>query len=445
MRSPAVLAAAVPFGLAALLGLPAPLPAAGAGPSPAICFAPGTTPAQMQAALRRAAAAGVPAPGPTSLAPAGQSFQFGDGDRWSATASNGGGLRQGDPTTLTWSVVPDGTPVSGFLGEPSAPSNLRAFLNGIYGSQAVWRPIIEQVFARWSELAGITYVFEPSDDGAPLAGASGQLGVRGDIRIGGHLIDGNFGVLAYNFFPNNGDMILDTADSNYTNTNNGSRLLRNTLAHEHGHGLGLSHVCPINGTKLMEPLLNLSFDGPRHDDVLAANRGYGDRFEHNDSAAAAAALGTLGEGSFLFADVSVDDNQDGDYYRLSVGQAGRLDLALTPVGSTYLSGPQNGNGSCSAGTPFDSLRIHDLGVEVLDGGLSSLELADAHGVGQGESVTALDLPGPGDFFLRVFGGGTNAAQLYEVQLTLSGVGSGDFVFGDDFESGDTSAWSQAVP
>lgn len=414
---------------------PLALPISAAGQAPAICFAPGTTSAQMEAARWRAAALGPS----TSLIPQGEAFQFGDGDRWSVTATDGFGLSQGDPTTLTWSIVPDGTSITGFIGESSAPSNLRAFLNGVYGSQAVWLPLFERVFARWGELTGITYVYEPSDDGVALANFAGRLGVRGDVRIGGHFIDGGSGVLAYNFFPNNGDMILDTGDAgNFSNT----LLLRNTLAHEHGHGLGLDHVCPINGTKLMEPFLTLVFDGPQHDDVLAANRGYGDAFENDDTIFSAAPLGALAAGSYLLGGVSIDDNSDGDYYRLTVNQPATLDLLLSPVGGTYLSGPQNPNGSCSNGTSFNSLTIHDLGIEVLDAAGGGLASADASGVGQSETVTGLNLPSAGDYLLRIFGGTTNAAQLYQVELTLSG---GANLFSDGFESGDTSLWSAVVP
>ncbi|MCH2124208.1 MAG: hypothetical protein MK165_05415, partial [Pirellulaceae bacterium] len=39
---------------------------------------------------------------------------FRDGDRWTETASRSG-LQQGDPTTLTWSIAPDGTPVSDLI------------------------------------------------------------------------------------------------------------------------------------------------------------------------------------------------------------------------------------------------------------------------------------------------------------------------------------------
>src|SRR5262245_6249941 len=54
-------------------------------------------------------------------------FTFNDSDRWSSTTTSGSGLTQGAATTITWSVVPDGTPVSGFNGEPASPSNLRSF------------------------------------------------------------------------------------------------------------------------------------------------------------------------------------------------------------------------------------------------------------------------------------------------------------------------------
>jgi hypothetical protein len=152
---------------------------------------------------------------------------------------------------------------------------LQARLNAIYGSFNQWHAHFVSVFQRWSELTGITYVYEPNDDGAPFPTSTGVRGVRGDIRIGGHLIDGNSGILAYNFYPNTGDMVIDTADSFYNDTSNNSLRLRNVIAHEHGHGLGLAHTCPIHQTKLMEPYLTLNFDGPQFDDTLGAARLWG--------------------------------------------------------------------------------------------------------------------------------------------------------------------------
>ena len=102
------------------------------------------------------------------------------------------------------------------------------FMNGIYGSavggvtQQAWFSNVASVFDRWSEVSGLNFVYEPHDDGAALSNfasaAPGTAGVRGDIRIGGHAIDGTSGTLAYNFFPDNGEMILDTSDSFFFDT-----------------------------------------------------------------------------------------------------------------------------------------------------------------------------------------------------------------------------------
>jgi len=433
--------------MVAVTAVPAESPAPSAAerlrasrPELAVCFAPGTPAEKIESITARVRALGFS----TSLDDP-QAFQFNDGNRWSETATDGGGLSQGDPTTLTWSVVPDGTPIFGYIGEASAPSNLRAFLDFIYGDEATWLAVFQRVFDRWGELTGITYVFEPNDDGSAwtrFSIAGGELGVRGDVRIAGHTLDSTNGVLAYNFFPDSGDMVLDTSDAILTVTSGDSLVLRNTVAHEHGHGLGLSHVCPLEDTKLMEPRLSLAFDGPQHDDVLAAQRGYGDRFEHNDTSGNATDLGGPGEGTVDLGGVSVDDNGDGDVYRLHRGAPGRLDAVLTPVGFTYLSGPQNPNGTCSAGTSFNSLTIHDLRLRVLDASLVPLATVDANGAGAGESLSELTLPAAGDYFIEVTGDSSNAAQLYRLELTLAETPA---IFADGFESGDVSAWSVTVP
>lgn len=372
-----------------------------------------------------------------SLAPPSPGLKYQLSGRWSSTASQGCCLSQGDPTILTWSIVPDGTPIPGYNGEPSAASTLRSFLNSIYGSESTWRPIFQSVFDRWSEVAGVTYVYEPNDDGASLGwSASGSLGVRGDVRIGGHPIDGNSGILAYNFYPNTGDMVIDTPDSFYTNTGGGSIRLRNVLAHEHGHGLGFAHVCPVNQTKLMEPYLTTSFDGPQLDDILAANRHYGDRFEHADTTGTATPIGGL---PTVLGDVSIDDNADVDVFRVSAAANQALAVEVRPVGWTYLEGPQ-----CVAGTSFDALRIHDLAVTVLDqDGSTILAASDSGGLGDPETLAEVPLPsGAGDYFVRVDGGSTDAAQMYEMELSLV-LASG--IFEDGFEGQTTGAWSGSWP
>lgn len=403
------------------------------------CFAPGTPPDVVERTYRRQAWAF----DRTSLSPP-EYTKYVTANRWTSTATDGGGLSQGDPITLTWSVVPDGTTIPGHpsIGDDTSPSNLRAFLNGIYGSEAAWLAVFQQVFDRWGELTGITYVYEPNDDGGSWTGAAGQIGVRGDVRISGHAIDGGYGILAYNFYPNTGDMVIDTADSYFDTTSGNSIRLRNTMAHEHGHGIGLDHVCPANGTKLMEPFISTSYDGPQHDDVLAANRHYGDRFEHDDSPGTAGSLGSLS--SATETNLSIDDYSDIDILSLSVVNGSTLDVTVTPVGATYLSGEQNSDGSCSAGSSFNSLIVHDLGVRVLDtDGTSELAAADENGAGQAETLTNLDLPsGAGTYYVEITGDSTNSAQLYELSLSVSAsIG----IFTDGFESDDTTAWSETVP
>jgi len=421
-------------------------PTIGPGRPPEVCFAPNTDRAVVDAYARALGAARSQAARTSSLAA--PMAQLSDGSRWSGTATNGYGLAQGDPTTLTWSIVPDGTAISGAIGEPAAPSNLRAFLNGIYGSPAVWLAVFQQVFDRWSEITGVSYVYEAADDGAALFNASGVLGVRADVRIGGHRIDGNSNVLAYNYYPNNGDMVLDTSDSFYTNTSNGSLRLRNTLAHEHGHGLGFAHSCPINQTKLMEPYLSTAFDGPQHDEILGGTRAYGDDLEHNDSTGNASDLGSLGNGTLSLGDLSVDDNADTDYFSFMVGPNKTASITVTPVGSSYLMGTQNPNGSCSAGTSFNSLVQNDLTVQVLDAnGAGVLSSANAGPLGQPETIANVALAsGAGSYYVRVGGGATyNAAQLYQLSLTIGEVTPpAEGIFSDGFDDPSLDAWSSAT-
>ena len=397
----------------AFVGLP---PSARASDSflprvPQLCFAPGTPLEWIEQTEQQAGVAAIE----TSLhAPGLQRSRV--ASRWWGTATDGGGLSQGDPITLTWSVLPDGTSIPTGGPDPTGPSNLRAFLTNIYSSEAEWRQVLRAVFDRWGELTGITYVEEPNDDGAAFPGSPGVLGARGDIRIGGHFIDGNYGILAYNYFPDSGDMVLDTGDAFYYDTTSNSLRLRNTLAHEHGHGLGLSHVCPMDQTKLMEPMLSTRFDGPQHDDILGANRSYGDVNEANDSPTDGTDLGALP--LYEAANLSIDDLADTDVYRFSVAASSRLDVTVTPVGWTYLEGPQAGD--CSAGTSFDSLTLQDLALDVLDtDGSSVLDSIDINPAGSPEELVGTVIPGPGEYFVRVRGDTLGKAQLYRLDLAVT--------------------------
>lgn len=399
---------------------------------PWICFAPGTNAEVMQALTgsphghRATANLGTGGSGEFSAA----AFQFFPNPRWTDTATNNTNffnrLQQGDATVLTWSIVDDGLSIPGSGGEPTSDSDLRAWLNNLYpGGEAEWLPLFEQVFDRWSEVSGVKYVYMPNDSGS-FPNSSGNNN-RGDIRIAGHPIDGPFNTLAYNFGPNGGDMVIDTSDSYFNSTAANSRRLRNVIAHEHGHGLGMAHVCPQNFTKLMEPSATTAFDGPQHDDIYSAQRQYGDRYEDpdldsnsedNDAFNRSADLGSLAAGTHLIDLLSIDDNSDEDYLRFTPENPDLLmNIELRPVGLSYLEGGQNNDGSCSAGTTFNSLAQHDLSLEVINAGGTTIASADANGSGLSETINNLTLPS-GDIVLFIDGDSTDRCQLYEIEITL---------------------------
>jgi hypothetical protein len=213
----------------------------------------------------------------------------------------------GVPKHLSWSFVPDGTSI---LSNPglgvhdnggiAGPSELFSRMDSLFdGNRASWISLFEESFERWSQLIGTTYsrvtlAGQDWDDGAAWESVGSPS--RGDIRIAMRNIDGPWTVLAYNYYPQNGDMLLDR-NENWSGPGNNYGLLRNVIMHEHGHGIGLRHVCPSDGTKLMEPVISTSFDGPQHDDIRGGQHQHGDPYEQNDTPATAVDLGPITIGS----------------------------------------------------------------------------------------------------------------------------------------------------
>lgn len=357
-----------------LLILLALLPATVAAQQPVLCYAPGTTDAYVEEAEARAYG--------TSLA---QKYQFEPGNRWGETAS-ASGLQPGDPTVLTWSIVPDGTPISGWTGEPTSPSELESWLTSVYGSRDLWFPLIERAINEWAAETGLTFIYEPNDDGAAFVTSPGELGVRGDIRLSAHPIDGTSGILAYNFYPELGDMVLDSADGVLESLSDDSLILRNVVSHEVGHGLGFYHVCPVERTKLMEPFLTTAFEGPQPDDLLATHYGYGDRFETNDGFDGA----TLIEVPGAALGVSLDDVAEQDVFSTealpTIETASHPTWIVEPLGGSYLSGPQAGG--CSSGELFNAGQQIDLAIDLYDQNGTLLTSVDATGPGGVEQAAA---------------------------------------------------------
>ncbi|MEL7472486.1 MAG: GC-type dockerin domain-anchored protein [Planctomycetota bacterium] len=347
----------------------------------------------------------------------------------------------GQGTTLSWSFVPDGLTIPSGIGEPTAPSNLFSTLDGQFGgNRAIWISRFDQSFQRWADLSGLNYIRVTDggndwDDGA-FWGASGNDVTRGDVRISMKPIDGGSNTLAYNSFPTNSDMVIDSAEG--WNGGSSDRFLRNTIMHEHGHGLGAAHICSTTTGYLMEPFLQTSFDGPQHDDIRGVHRGYGDPNEPDNNTASATDLGTIGSGATVSlgglpaqpvsapqpnfgANLSIDANSEQDFFEFSVATPALIDVTIDPVGFTYDDSDQAGNGSCFSGNPNDSEEIANLAFQILDSGATVIATFDSAGLGQNEVATDLLLPSAGTYFLRVFE--TNSppdSQLYQGSITVTG-------------------------
>ncbi len=357
------------------------------------CLDPSTPPERVEDILRTL---------PTWIDPEAGGRYARDG-RWTSTASGYSGIL-GNPITLTYSFVPDGT----WIPDEGEASSLWSRLDTLFsGNTAAWQQIFADCFARWAEFVGITYIYEPNDDGASWPSAIGVLGTRGDVRIGSANIDGYSGVLAYNYYPQyGGDMLIDSSE-NWANASSDYRFFRNVVMHEHGHGHGLGHVDASN-LQLMEPYYQGSFYGPQDDDIRGGNRNYGDRFELNNAAADATDLGTLGEGLTIVDDISLTASSDSDYFKFNLASGMLADIYIQPVGSYYTVDGVSGS----------TTEIMDLGLELRDAAGTTIILAvNDGGLGATETISDYDLDA-GDHHVRIRRHAGNDVQRYKLSFFL---------------------------
>jgi len=305
-------------------------------------------------------------------------------------------------------------------------SSLVSFLDGIRDpgstggndlTQRNWFSLFEQSANRISELSGVTFNFEASDDGATFGGFNpGDLGTRADIRIGGRSLDGQTGAntLAFASFPNTGETVLDTDNTGFfSSTTNNSVAFRNVLTHELFHALGIAHVESNNAGFLLEPSINTSFDGPQLDDILTLQRNYGDALEGtnnqagNDTLNNATLLGQLLPGGSLSAGqevdntaisidevgfLSIDDDQDADFFEFNLSSLSDITFDLTPEGATYNQSVED----AATQSAFDSRALNDLGLRIFDQ----------------QTFSA------GNYFVEVFGSNDDI-QLYTLDISAA--------------------------
>jgi hypothetical protein len=395
------------------------------------------------------------------------SFGFVPQERWGSTAT-GLPTPMGRPVTLTWSIVPDGTHIQGEGG-----SNLVQFLDNVFGAggggsnlqQRPWFPLLSNSFSRWSALSGLSFIYESHDDGIEHGGANGLLNFRGDIRLSGAFIDGGSGTLAYSFFPSNGDMVLDTGDTSFfSNPTQNHLAFRNTFMHELGHGIGLDHVVSNTDRFLMEPSINISFDGPQLDDIRGAHWYYGDALEKsnggqgNETPALATHLGLLTNGvtrsvgasatgdTVVEASetdfVSVANAADADYYSFDVAGPTGLNVLVTPLGGQF-----NQAAAGSPPSPFDANSRSNLSLAVFDSnGTSLLGFANDTIAGEPENLTSIRLPAAGRYYARVIGS-TEIVQMYRLDLApvaLAELVPGDFNQNGEVDAADYAVWRETL-
>lgn len=363
---------------------------------------------------------------------------YNNGARWSPGS-------QGSPYTVTWSFVPDGLSIPGAAGEPTAPSILFSKMDSKW-PRATWIGYFQNCFDRWGAVTGLNYVRVTAagvdwDDNVAW-GTSGNDTTHGDVRIAAHNIDGFSSILAYNQFPQNGDMVLDSGDmtgsSNFFQTTNSARFLRNVVQHEHGHGIGINHVCPATSSKLMEPFISTSYDGVRHDDIRAGSRHYGDVNEPDDTAATSGTtitIGTVSVGSNVTLGtvpppltgtspanssiLSIDANGEQDFHKFNVGATPILvNVTIAPQGLSYASYTQTS--ACNTTTAnIDSKSQADLAVQIIDKNTTTvLGEASAAALGANEVLSSVLISPTGDFYVRVYESSSpTQSQLYTLNIT----------------------------
>ncbi|MCC7013551.1 MAG: thrombospondin type 3 repeat-containing protein [Planctomycetes bacterium] len=355
------------------------------------------------------------------------------GPRWSGV--------QGSPKVVTWSLVPDGVVIPSVIGENAGVSSLFARMDALFatqGGRATWVQRVQESFDRWEQLTGIDFQRIQSvgvdwDDGASW-GSFGSA-TRGDIRLAMKRLDGPGGVTVVAAFPGNGDILLDRFDT-WETAANLHRVLRNSLMWAQGIACGVDLVCPADGTKLMEPIIPFGIDGPQQDDIRAMQRHYGDPNELDDVAANATPLGAIAIGNSVsvgavpppltgpaLADIaltSIDADGEVDLYSFSVAGPAVASMTVTPVGSVYDNGPNNG-GTCSSFGPFDALAVADLNVELLAAdGTSVIATGSSSAAGVAEVLSLVPLNGAGTYYVRVLEGNSPASpQSYSLQVSIT--------------------------
>jgi hypothetical protein len=333
---------------------------------------------------------------------------------------------------LTYSFPSDGTMwgVSA-SGLPTGANTLNAELVNTFGELDRGREFIRQAIASWRLNTGVRYT-EVGDDDTAMSQVVGRVLARGDIRIGGTNMGA--GVLAYNAYPlgngssslSGGDMVINTfyfLGAYLASPGSDYRYLRNTIAHEHGHGLGLRHAIPCDTTKIMEPTVGGSINGIQIDDIRGGQRNYGDRFSGNRNATLAVQLGELGSPSPVSVylptlstnGLSGFNSTGEDWYTFTLATPRAVTIAADPFGGVYTTAPQTSGCAGSPLTEINAQAAGNLKIELRRPATTLVQEVNANGAGVGETLNAGTLAA-GTYFVRIRDVAADNAANQRVQL-----------------------------
>ena len=355
------------------------------------------------------------------------------------------GSRQGDPISFTWSIVPDGT--SYFTSNSNNGTARISQIVSYYDAQfsvpvpeqttdltnRPWFPGFSEGLEIISNRCGITYLYEPVDDGAdcilsfadPGETDAGAAGVRGDLRIAASsdLFAGGLSSTAAGD-RNHPEVFLRLQDFNSNSS------IRFVVMHETMHALGFTHST-VDGTRNQSAVTGRggTSNGPQFDDICGLHRKYGDFFEKNggnDSLATATELGSIAPFETLiigddandttvaldeFDFISIDGASDTDFLKFTVETAAEYTLTLDPRGPTYTNYSTDLPDSFIADNTDTIVadEINDLEFNLYDSSGNLIRSVSAGGLG--ESEVMVETLAAGDYFVEITGITTDPTQF----------------------------------
>jgi hypothetical protein len=368
------------------------------------------------------------------------SLRFNPGDRWPGTA--------GDPIVFTYSFALDGTQIGGEFDGAAGASNLFSQMDVLFADDTQqWKDAISNAFLQWEAVSGVQFVLvtdvidednpDGADDGAPFSSGNAATNTRGEIRIGMKTFAGGLDGLCSVGLRRDpgtndyGEIVLNGAYDWAQTNNNQLDFLTNCIAREIGVAIGLGVACPMNGTKLMEPVLP-SFAtgvGPRLDDIRSVHRLYGDTSVINvggtvtdnfDRAHALPFVESELAAQVVIENLSLDKATEMDFYAFTLPDGGGLltfglfPQPFDPVDATYEDGPFVAN-VCQAGAMLDTTSIQDLRFEIQDDSGATLagSETDETGLGGAEAIGGFNIPQQGTYYLVISSDMANDdVQLY---------------------------------